>query len=90
MPNGCMASSGSLLNWVARELAGGRSHADLDALAAGLNRGADGLIMLPYFLGEKTPIHDANARGTLVGSRPSRWWRIWGDRLRASLRRPAL
>ena len=29
--------------------------------------GADGLILLPYFLGEKTPIHDAHARGTLVG-----------------------
>ncbi len=29
--------------------------------------GADGLILLPYFLGEKTPIHDPYARGTLVG-----------------------
>lgn len=67
MPNGCMACSGSLLNWVARELGGGRSHAELDALAAEVPPGADGLIMLPYFLGEKTPIHDASARGTLVG-----------------------
>jgi xylulokinase len=29
--------------------------------------GAEGLILLPYFLGEKTPIHDPCARGTLVG-----------------------
>lgn len=67
MPNGCMACSGSLLNWVARELGAGLSHADLDALAADLPPGADGLVMLPYFLGEKTPIHDASARGTLIG-----------------------
>jgi xylulokinase len=29
--------------------------------------GAEGLILLPYFLGEKTPLHDPYARGTLVG-----------------------
>jgi len=28
---------------------------------------ADGLLLLPYFLGEKTPLHDPYARGTLVG-----------------------
>lgn len=67
MPNGCMASSGSLLNWVARELASGRPHAALDRLAADVLPGADGLLMLPYFLGEKTPIHDAGARGALIG-----------------------
>jgi len=67
MPNGCMACSGSLLNWVVNELGGGRSHAALDELAAQVPPGADGLVMLPYFLGEKTPIHDPHAKGTLVG-----------------------
>jgi xylulokinase len=73
MPNGCMACSGAVLNWVVRELAGGvgmageAPHAHLDRLAAGLPPGAEGLLMLPYFLGEKTPIHDPYARGTLVG-----------------------
>ncbi|MBX9593487.1 MAG: carbohydrate kinase, partial [Roseomonas sp.] len=28
---------------------------------------AEGLLMLPYFLGEKTPLHDPHARGTLIG-----------------------
>ena len=42
-------------------------HQRLDRLAAALPPGADGLILLPYFLGEKTPIHDPYARGTLVG-----------------------
>ena len=77
MPNGCMACSGALLNWIARTFAGAESaaaaaagekpHQRLDQLAAQLPPGADGLILLPYFLGEKTPIHDPYARGTLVG-----------------------
>ena len=39
----------------------------MDRLAAGVPPGADGLVLLPYFLGEKTPLHDPNARGTLIG-----------------------
>jgi xylulokinase len=74
MPNGCMACSGAVLNWIVRELAAGAAtrpgetpHQHLDRLAAALPPGADGLILLPYFLGEKTPIHDPAARGALVG-----------------------
>ena len=74
MPNGCMAASGSVLNWLARELAAGEAgaarqsaHARLDALAAKAPPGSDGLVLLPYFLGEKTPIHDPAARGTFIG-----------------------
>ncbi len=29
--------------------------------------GSDGVLCLPYFLGEKTPIHDPLARGTFTG-----------------------
>ena len=67
MPNGCMACSGALLNWFVRELGGGRDHKALDALAAATPPGADGLVCLPYFLGEKTPIHDPDARGVFMG-----------------------
>lgn len=67
MPNGCMAASGAILNWFVETLGGGRSHAELDRLAAVSPPGARGLVALPYFLGEKTPIHDPLARGTLVG-----------------------
>jgi xylulokinase len=74
MPNGCMACSGAVLNWIVREMAGGLDpgtdespYAQLDRLAAGVPPGADGLLLLPYFLGEKTPLHDPYARGTLVG-----------------------
>jgi xylulokinase len=75
--NGCMAASGSLLNWIVREWAGvaaaaakavGESaHVHLDRLAAAVPAGADGLVLLPYVLGEKTPLHDPHARGTLIG-----------------------
>lgn len=77
MPNGCMVASGSLLNWFVAtlgrehlalaEAAGERPHARLDRLAAAVPPGSEGLVMLPYVLGEKTPIHDPAARGTLVG-----------------------
>lgn len=77
MPNGCMASTGSLLNWVAAtlcaqheaaaEAAGMRLHGYLDGLAGAVPAGSDGLRMLPYFLGEKSPIHDPKARGVLAG-----------------------
>jgi xylulokinase len=75
--NGCTAASGSLLNWIVREMAGGEiakakaaglsPHAYLDRLAAEVPAGSEGVVLLPYFLGEKTPLHDPHARGTIVG-----------------------
>lgn len=75
--NGCMATSGSLVKWFTKEFcerdadaaaaAGVSLYAYLDAEVAHLPPGSDGLIMLPYFLGEKTPLHDPFARGTIVG-----------------------
>lgn len=70
-PNGCMAASGSALNWLAGLLTTGdgaeRPHVALDRLAAAIPPGSDGVLCLPYFLGEKTPIHDPLARGTFIG-----------------------
>ena len=65
--NGCMATSGSLVKWFRDRFAPGRSYAELDAEAARVPAGSEGLVLLPYFLGEKTPIHDPQARGTLIG-----------------------
>lgn len=65
--NGCMAASGSLVKWFARELASGMSLAALDAEAAAIPAGSGGIVALPYFLGEKTPIFDASARGVFAG-----------------------
>ncbi|APX25937.1 xylulokinase (plasmid) [Salipiger profundus] len=72
MPNGCMSTGGSVLNWAVRTFCegrdfGGSPHAALDAMAANVPAGADELTVLPYFLGEKTPIHDPSARGVIEG-----------------------
>jgi len=67
LPNGCMAASGSLLVWFRDRFAPGVSFADLDLEASRVPPGSEGLVALPYFLGEKTPLFDPYARGTIVG-----------------------
>ena len=77
MPNGCMASGGSALNWFVAKIAQGEKpaadaagislHRHLDLIAAETPPGADGVQIIPYFLGEKTPIHDPHARGIIHG-----------------------
>jgi xylulokinase len=69
--NGCMASGGSLLRWYVaqfcRDVTGPDAYATLDAEAAAIPPGAEGLTLLPYVLGEKTPLFDPAARGVLSG-----------------------
>jgi len=64
LPNGCMATSGSLLRWY-QGLVGGVSLTDLDAEAA--HRPPAAVLCLPYLLGEKSPIHDPELRGAYLG-----------------------
>ncbi len=65
--NGCMASSGSVIKWFKQNFAEEMGYEELDAAAEKIPPGSEGLIVLPYFLGEKTPIHNPLARGTVVG-----------------------
>ena len=66
-----LATSGTLTHWFADQLARDLSReAAMAALAAEAQAsppGANGLIFLPYFSGERTPIHDPNAKGAIVG-----------------------
>jgi xylulokinase len=66
-----LATSGTLTHWFADQLARELSSEDaIAALAAEAEvspPGAKGLIFLPYFSGERTPIHDPRARGAVVG-----------------------
>jgi xylulokinase len=74
-PNGCMAAGGNLLNWIITNFGqmaaqkGGEDgltpHQWLDIEAA--KRGGSELLFLPYILGEKTPLMDPHAKGTLIG-----------------------
>ena len=65
------ATSGTLAHWFrdnfARELPADTAFATLAAEAAEVPAGAEGLICLPYFSGERTPIHDPKAKGAFLG-----------------------
>ncbi len=63
---GGMATSGALTSWF-RTLAGDVPYATLLREAAAVPAGADGLVALPYFAGERTPIFDPQARGVICG-----------------------
>lgn len=74
---GGMSTSGALTRWFRDTLApdlldverrgGANAYAALAEDAAGVPAGADGLICLPYFAGERTPINDPLARGVYAG-----------------------
>jgi Sugar (pentulose and hexulose) kinases len=50
------------------EMAGGKNaYAALDEQAEKIAPGSDGLIVLPYFMGERSPLWDTNAKGTIFG-----------------------
>ena len=64
LPNGCMATSGSLIRWF-QSVSGGAPVAELEAEAIAASPAE--LICLPYFLGEKSPLHDPDLRGAFLG-----------------------
>jgi xylulokinase len=61
-----MSTSGSLVDWL-RGLFGAPPWDELVAEAAAVPPGSRGLVMLPYFAGERTPIYDPQARGVVAG-----------------------
>ncbi|MFD9445839.1 FGGY-family carbohydrate kinase [Streptomyces sp. NPDC060006] len=63
---GGMATSGVITDWL-RELFGAPDHTALLAGAEASGPGARGLLMLPYFAGERTPVADPHARGVIAG-----------------------
>jgi xylulokinase len=72
-----MSTTGSLTRWfrdnVAPDLVevekktGDNAYAVLAEQAARVTPGSDGLLVLPYFSGERTPINDPRARGVIFG-----------------------
>ena len=61
-----MSTSGSLMEWM-QHLFGEVPFETLLREAASVPPGADGLLLLPYFAGERTPVFDPDARGVIVG-----------------------
>jgi xylulokinase len=66
-----LATSGTLTHWFrdqfARDLDSATAIRELSAEAAASPPGANGLVLLPYFSGERTPIYDPHAKGVLFG-----------------------
>ncbi len=78
---GGMATSGAVTEWL-RQLFGSASYGELLQLAERSGVGANGLLLLPYFAGERTPILDPQARGVIAGLTLSH---TRGDLYRAAL-----
>ncbi|WP_425144925.1 FGGY-family carbohydrate kinase, partial [Deinococcus sp.] len=64
---GGINTTGILTAWFRDQLAPGATFAELFAAAAQVPAGAGGLLVLPYFSGERTPISDPQARGVVAG-----------------------
>jgi len=66
-----LATSGTLTHWfretLARDLDPATARVALAGEADASPPGARGLVLLPYFSGERTPIHDPFAKGVLFG-----------------------
>ncbi|MFC5819061.1 FGGY-family carbohydrate kinase [Nonomuraea harbinensis] len=77
---GGMATSGAITTWL-RDLSGA-GYEELLAEAGESGAGANGLLMLPYFAGERTPVMDPRARGVIAGLTLSH---TRGDLYRAAL-----
>lgn len=70
------ASTGGTVRWLLDTLggalpAGSERYALADAAAAAIKPGADGLTVLDFWQGSRTPIKDAHARGTIWGLTPA-------------------
>lgn len=63
---GGQTSTGSIINWLGR-LTGGLDFDELNAKAAALDPGSDGLIVQDHFQGNRTPYTDPLSRGAIVG-----------------------
>ncbi len=74
---GGTATAGSLTRWfrdnfaggelAAERSGGGNAYAALSRLTASSPPGSRGVVVLPYFSGERTPLNDPDARGMIFG-----------------------
>jgi xylulokinase len=65
-----MSTTGSLTHWFKGELARDLGDGGYDVLfksAEGIDAGSNGLLVLPYFSGERTPVNDPKASGVIAG-----------------------
>ena len=63
---GGVTTSGALTKWF-RQLTGDVPYETLLGEASTIKPGAEGLLLLPYFSGERNPFYDPDARGVIAG-----------------------
>lgn len=71
------ATAGAIVKWFrntlcqfeteAEKAGGPKAYDVLNAEAEKLPAGSEGLVVLPYFMGERSPVWDSDAKGTIVG-----------------------
>ncbi len=76
-PNGTMQAAGASYQWMRDQLcpaevdlarvSGGSPYEQMNAVAASSPPGANGLIFLPYLMGERSPRWNPKARGAFIG-----------------------
>lgn len=89
------ATSGAIVKWFRNTLCefeleaeknGGPNAYDvLNEQAEKIKPGSEGIVVLPYFMGERSPIWDSDAKGTIVGLSLSHtkahlyraFWKLW-------------
>ena len=70
VPTGTMQAGGASMEWIADLLTPGRAEDRYDTLVAAageIEAAGEGLIFLPYLLGERSPYWNPLARGSFVG-----------------------
>ncbi len=64
-------TAGAIIAWFVEEFANEFSKetgpAELDVLSQQVPAGSNGLLVLPYFMGERSPLWDSTVRGTIFG-----------------------
>lgn len=62
-------TAGAIIAWFVREFAAELDNGtqELDVNSADVPAGSNGITVLPYFMGERSPIWDSDVRGTILG-----------------------
>ncbi|WP_054023853.1 xylulokinase [Bacillus sp. FJAT-28004] len=64
---GATMSAGLSLKWLAHNILNKLDYGLLDESASHINAGSEGLLFLPYLIGDRTPYMDPNAKGMFFG-----------------------
>ncbi len=64
---GGATTAGAIIEWFKKELAPDKTLQELEEEARNIPFGSEGVIVEPYFMGERAPLWNSNLRGTIKG-----------------------